>query len=281
MNAIEPNPHPLQSKSATLSPALLEVDRLGFDYGQRRGIANNAALAQVSFTLQRGSFHALLGPNGAGKSTLFALISRMLQIQQGDIRLKGASLKQAPAQVLQQIGMVFQQSTLDLDLSVEENLHYHASLHGIGRRDRQQRIDTELDRVELNDRRRSKVRQLNGGHRRRVEIARALLHQPTLLLLDEATVGLDSRARSDINRHIRKLCREQGVGVLWATHLIEEIEPSDPVTLLHRGRVLADANAAQICQQQGKDTLVQAFEALTDPGETTPFELSAPQGLNR
>lgn len=280
MNKIELNRGQSQDDAVAVSPVLLAVDQLGFNYGQRSGTANNAALAQVCFSLHRGCFHALLGPNGAGKSTLFSLISRMLQIQQGDIRIKGTSLKQAPAQVLQQIGMVFQQSTLDLDLSVEENLHYHASLHGIGRHARQPRIDTELARVELSDRRRAKVRQLNGGHRRRVEIARSLLHQPALLLLDEATVGLDSRARSDINRHIRKLCREQGVGVLWATHLIEEIQPDDPVTLLHQGRVLADASAETICRQQNKTTLVKAFEALTDSQTSVPFELSSPRGLN-
>tara|TARA_R110002167_G_scaffold6657_11_gene31281 strand:- start:2918 stop:3739 length:822 start_codon:yes stop_codon:yes gene_type:complete len=263
---------------------LLAVDQLRFSYSSRYG--SSEALKGISFQLQAGRFHALLGPNGAGKSTLFALISRLLQIQQGDILLNGTSIKRAPAKVLQQLGMVFQQSTLDLDLSVEDNLNYHACLHGIDRGRRRQRIETELARVELSDQRRTKVRQLNGGHRRRVEIARALLHQPQLLLLDEATVGLDSRARSEINRHIRKLCLEQGVGVLWATHLIEEIQPQDAVTLLHRGQVLANASAAQICSQSGQESLVAAFEALTNPdlsqqAEAQPGAAFSSQGLSR
>jgi len=246
----------------TRAMTLLEVEALRFNYGAFE------ALQGIGFQLHAGRFHALLGPNGAGKSTLFALISRLLRIQQGDIRLNGTSLRHAPAQVLQQIGMVFQQSTLDLDLSVEDNLNYHACLHGIDRHTRQQRISTELDRVELSAHRRSKVRQLNGGHRRRIEIARALLHQPRLLLLDEATVGLDSRARSEINQHVRRLCHDQGVGVLWATHLIEEIQPQDAVTLLHRGQILANCSAEQLCHQSGTASLVDAFSALTDPTAT-------------
>ncbi|RDE25283.1 ATP-binding cassette domain-containing protein [Motiliproteus coralliicola] len=256
-------------------PPLLRVDGLSFRYGPD---TPTDALGSVDFSLHAGRFHALLGPNGAGKSTLFGLISRLLRIQQGDIRLNGLSLKQAPARVLQGIGMVFQQSTLDLDLSVEDNLHYHASLHGLGGKHRIARIETELSRVELLNRRGDKVRKLNGGHRRRVEIARALLHQPQLLLLDEASVGLDSHTRTQINRHIRRLCRDQGVGVLWATHLIEEIQSGDPVTLLHRGRVIANADAEQICRETRCGTLLQAFETLTSE---SPLDqgLVRPQGL--
>lgn len=245
------------------APSLLAVEQLSFHYGTRQ------ALQQLSFSVDAGSFHALLGPNGAGKSTLFALISRLFALQQGSIRLDGVRLDQAPAHVLSRIGMVFQQSTLDLDLSVAENLNYHASLQGMGWRLRRQRIAEELARVGLADRATCRVRQLNGGHRRRVEIARALLHRPCLLLLDEATVGLDNHARADLNRHVRQLCREQGIGVLWATHLIEEIALDDPITLIHRGQLLANASGAEICHQSGCERLVDAFEILTRsaPGE--------------
>ncbi len=240
---------------------LLRVENLTFQYGAK------VALQNVSFNLQRGTFHALLGPNGAGKSTLFGLVSRLYRLQQGQILLNGDSLHKAPARVLAQIGMVFQQSTLDLDLSVAENLHYHASLHGMNKKVRSARIEQELARVEMSDRHGQKVRGLNGGHRRRVEIARALLHRPRLLLLDEATVGLDSRARNDINRHVRHLCQTDRIGVLWATHLIEEIAPDDPVTLLHEGRVIADALSHELCAARQTETLAQAFESLTRPVE--------------
>ncbi|MEH6474003.1 MAG: ATP-binding cassette domain-containing protein [Halopseudomonas sp.] len=259
--------------TATDAPVMLSAR------GLRKEFGGFVAVNNVDLDVRHAQVHALIGPNGAGKSTLFGLISRLLRIQQGDIRLDGSSLKHAPSRVLQQIGMVFQQSTLDLDLSVEDNLNYHACLHGIDRATRRQRIDVELERGELSDQRRCKVRQLNGGHRRRVEIARALLHQPRLLLLDEASVGLDSRSRSDINRHVRSLCRDQGVGVLWATHLIEEIQPHDPVTLLHQGQLLANASAEAICQHSGQDSLVKAFESLTAVGEHNRFELNPPQAL--
>lgn len=264
-------------KSEQNTQPLLSVEQIGFSYASQP--SQQAALKAISFKIQAGQFHALLGPNGAGKSTLFALISRLLKIQQGDVLLGGTSMRTAPAKALQQIGMVFQQSTLDLDLSVEDNLYYHACLHGLGGQQVRERINIELQRIEIDQQRKTKVRRLNGGHRRRVEIARALLHQPRLLLLDEATVGLDSRSRHQINRHIRKLCREQRVGVLWATHLIEEIEPQDPVTLLHLGQVLANTSAEQICLQSGQPTLVKAFESLTRSDDPLISQLSNPESL--
>ncbi len=243
---------------------LLDIQQLSFNYG------NKAALQQISFQLRPGQFHALLGPNGAGKSTLFNLISRLYQLQSGDILLQGESLKSSNAKILGKVGMVFQQSTLDLEVSVSENLFYHGSLQGLSRRDCRQRIVEELERVEMSEHLKTKVRHLNGGHRRRVEIARSLLHKPKLLLLDEATVGLDPEARKSINQHVRKLCREQKLGVLWATHLIEEIAPDDPVTLLYQGKVKANKSCRDICQESGVDTLTQALEVLT--GKTTNQE---------
>jgi len=207
----------------------LEVSQLSFAYGPRQ------ALDQVSLSLAPGRFAALLGPNGAGKSTLIALLTRLYDLQQGDIRVGGCSLRNAARAALRQLGVVFQQSTLDLDLSVEQNLHYHAALHGLSRRQGQARIDAELARQGLTERRRESVRALNGGHRRRVEIARALLHEPRLLLLDEASAGLDPASRLALNRHIRQLCQEQRLSVLWTTHLLDEVQADDQLLILHQG----------------------------------------------
>ncbi|BCT32601.1 MULTISPECIES: ABC transporter ATP-binding protein [Pseudomonas] len=247
----------------------LEVSQLSFAYGPRQ------ALDQVSLSLAPGRFAALLGPNGAGKSTLIALLTRLYDLQQGDIRVGGCSLRNAARAALRQLGVVFQQSTLDLDLSVEQNLHYHAALHGLSRRQGQARIDAELARQGLTERRRESVRALNGGHRRRVEIARALLHEPRLLLLDEASAGLDPASRLALNRHIRQLCQEQRLSVLWTTHLLDEVQADDQLLILHQGRLVASGLASAISQQQGGD-LGTAFARLTQNPQPRPAPIGEP-----
>ncbi|MCE4058021.1 ABC transporter ATP-binding protein [Pseudomonas sp. Au-Pse12] len=247
----------------------LEVSQLSFAYGPRQ------ALDQVSLSLAPGRFAALLGPNGAGKSTLIALLTRLYDLQQGDIRVGGCSLRNAARAALRQLGVVFQQSTLDLDLSVEQNLHYHAALHGLSRRQGQARIDAELARQDLTERRRESVRALNGGHRRRVEIARALLHEPRLLLLDEASAGLDPASRLALNRHIRQLCQEQRLSVLWTTHLLDEVQADDQLLILHQGRLVASGVASTISQAQGGD-LSAAFARLTQNPQPRPAPIGEP-----
>lgn len=235
----------------------INVQEISFRYGKKN------ALNDVSFSLESGQFCALLGPNGAGKSTLFALLTRLYALQQGNIQLDGLDLQQLPTQVMQQLGVVFQQSTLDLDLSVQQNLAYHASLHGLCGTKARLRIAEELARMSMSDRANEKVRALNGGHRRRVEIARALLHQPSVLLLDEPTTGLDPKARKALNQHVRQLCEDKGLTVLWATHLIDEIIPQDRVLLLHQGKLLSAGTGHDLCDLSGKQQLADAFEHLT------------------
>lgn len=237
----------------------LQVSDLSFAYGTRD------ALRQLDFSLPAGQFASLLGPNGAGKSTLIALLTRLYDVQCGEIRVGGHSLQTSPRPALRQLGVVFQQSTLDLDLSVEQNLRYHVALHGLSRREGSVRIDTELARQELTERRHERVRNLNGGHRRRVEIARALLHEPRLLLLDEPSVGLDPGSRLALGQHVRQLCREQGISVLWATHLLDEVQPSDTLLILHQGRLVASGPAEVISLEYG-GTLGSAFNRLTAVG---------------
>lgn len=235
----------------------IDASNLSFRYGDKQ------VLKEVSFALTSGRFHALLGPNGAGKSTLFGLLTRLLALQQGDILLARQSLKKQPAEAMRKIGVVFQQNALDLDLTVRQNLQYHAALHGLSRKEARTRGNRELARFDLLDRANDPVRQLNGGHRRRVEIARALLHEPSLLLLDEPTVGLDVGSRQALNEHVRRLCKEDSLTVLWATHLIEEVREDDRVLILHQGQLLADGSGHTICETAGARDLAETFHTLT------------------
>jgi ABC-2 type transport system ATP-binding protein len=248
-----------------LCESALTIDGVSHSYGARRALDN------VSFTVTAASFTALLGLNGAGKSTLFSLITRLFGVQAGHIGIFGYDIGREPGEALRRLGVVFQPRTLDLDLSVTQNLQYHAALHGIDRREARLRAGELLGRIGLADRSASKVRDLSGGQMRRLEIARALLHRPRLLLLDEATVGLDVKARADILGHVRRLVVEQGIGVLWATHLFDEIISSDTLVVLHQGRILADGGVARIVAETGTSDLHSAFAQLTGATQTGRF----------
>jgi ABC-2 type transport system ATP-binding protein len=177
--------------------------------------------------------------------------------------LCGFDIKKESRKALAQLGVVFQQTTLDLDLTVMQNLRYHTALHGIARTLANQRIQEELERLNMFERRKEKVRQLNGGHKRRVEIARALLHQPKLLLLDEPTVGLDVPSRQGIVEHVHSLASDKGLAVLWATHLIDEIYPQDHLIVIHQGQVKAKGPVDKVLQETGAENINAAFSLLT------------------
>ncbi len=220
-------------------------------------------LDRVSLTVERGCFTALLGPNGAGKTTLFSLITRLLGSRHGRISICGVDVGTAGARALAPLGIVFQQPTLDLDLTVRQNLSYFARLRGLPRAYARRRIDGELSRLGMANRSRETVRTLNGGHRRRVEIARALLHEPKLLLLDEPTVGLDHASRTALVEHVHDLAAERGIGILWATHLIDEIRATDDLVLLHKGKVREKGPAQEVMARSGTVSLERAFTQLT------------------
>jgi ABC-2 type transport system ATP-binding protein len=238
------------------SPALAVTD-LSHSFGDR------LALDKVGFSVRPGDFTVLLGLNGAGKSTLFALATHLYHNRSGAIEVFGYDIRRQPSQALRRMGVVFQQPTLDLDLSVEQNLSYHCALHGMAGGLAKKRIAEELDRLQLSDRRRDKVRQLSGGLRRRVELARALLHEPHLLLLDEPTVGLDIASRGFLLDHVRALCAERKLAVLWATHLIDEADAQSRVVVLHKGKVRAEGPAPEVIAAAKADSLGAAFRALT------------------
>jgi ABC-2 type transport system ATP-binding protein len=235
---------------------------------QVRGVSHSfgpvPALDDVSLAVPRGGFVVLLGPNGAGKSTLFALITRLYDNVTGEIRILGHDVRRQPAAALKQLGVVFQSRSLDADLTVLQNLTYHAALHGIGRAAGRRKALEVLGRVGLADRAAAKVRTLSGGQGRRVEIARALLHDPACLLLDEATVGLDVASRESAVAIVRGLVKERGVGVLWATHLVDEVASDDRVVLLHKGRVRFAGRVPDLLDLAKADTLRGAFMRATE-----------------
>jgi len=240
------------------APALV-LDKVVKTYGSIR------AIDEVSFKASAGEFVALLGPNGAGKTTLFQLLSGLFVPDSGRIEIMGSDMLRDPVPALAKLGIVFQQPTLDLELSVMGNLMFHAGLHGIARAVARPRIESELARLGLVERAYDKASQLSGGNRRRVELARALLHEPRVLLMDEPTVGLDPASRGDLLKLILSMRTERSVAVLWATHLCDEVGDADRVIVLHRGKVLADTTPAQLVASSGKATIEQAFLAMTGP----------------
>ncbi len=251
-------------------PSALEVAGLSHSFGP------NKALEDVSFSIDPARFCVLLGLNGAGKTTLFSLITRLYSNTSGAIRVYGHDVRRAPGEALRRLGVVFQQRTLDLDLTVMQNLLYHAALHGFPPREARSCAEAQLERVKLTERARDKVRSLSGGQMRRVEIARALLHDPQLLLLDEPTVGLDIDSRRDIVERTTALCEEEKLAVLWATHLIDEVTPAKQVVVLHHGRVAADGSHDALLATTGSKDIGGAFAALTGAGADSGQNTAAP-----
>src|SRR5580658_9369664 len=226
-------------------PPALALDEVVKTYGAVRAVDG------VSLTASAGEFIALLGPNGAGKTTLFQLLSGLFVPDSGRIAIMGHDMRRDPVPALAKLGIVFQQPTLDLELTVTGNLLFHAGLHGIPRAVAKARIENELARLGLAERAHDKTIQLSGGNRRRVELARALLHEPRVLLMDEATVGLDPASRGDLLKLILTMRAERSVAVLWATHLCDEVADADRVIVLHRGKVLADMAPAAFVKNAG------------------------------
>lgn len=246
----------VMAAAMTATPMALEVAAVSHSFGKV------SALSNVSLSVPRGEFAALLGVNGAGKTTLFSLITRLYDNTSGAILVAGHDLRRSPGKALARLGVVFQTRALDSDLTVAQNLAYHGALQGIARATARARIAEVLALVDLADKAGIRVAALSGGQQRRAEIARALMNRPELLLLDEATTGLDVKSRAEVLALVRGLVAGGHVSVLWATHILDEIAPGDLVFILHRGKVVARGSAAEIAGSVG---LTQAFLTLTGP----------------
>ena len=234
----------------------LDIKKVSHNFG------SFCALDDVSIKIEPGDFTVLLGLNGAGKTTLYSLITRLYNNVTGSIKIFGHDVRDSPSEALKNIGVVFQQPTLDLDLSINENLHYHSALHGISKKNATDRINSEMKRIKMSEKVNSKVRSLSGGQRRRVEIARSLLHQPKLLLLDEPTVGLDIGSRQMILKHVKDLCKKEQLAVLWATHLIDEIDKGEKVVIIDKGKVLEAGGVEMISRKTKTKNIRDAFNKL-------------------
>jgi ABC-2 type transport system ATP-binding protein len=229
-----------------------------------KSFGNRKALDKVSLHVAAGEFVTLLGPNGAGKTTLFQILSGLFVADQGNAIICGADIGITPVAALSQLGIVFQQPALDLDLSVTANLQFQADLHGIARMEARQRIASCLSRFGLSERAQDAARVLSGGNRRKVELARALMTRPRLLLMDEATVGIDPASRTQIIADVKALCKQQDMAVLWATHLVDEAEGADRIIVMSKGRVRFDGLSAQLVAAQECASLTDAFLRLTE-----------------
>jgi ABC-2 type transport system ATP-binding protein len=228
----------------------IELDRLSHNYGDR------LALDNLSFAVQPAEIFGLLGPNGSGKTTLFRILSTLMTPTGGAARIEGFDVAREPNRARQQTGIVFQARSLDLKLTVAENLKHQGHLYGLRGEMLRRRSQEVLNRVGLSDRAQEYVETLSGGMQRRVELAKGLIHSPAVLLLDEPSTGLDPGARRDMWQYLRTLRDQEGVSILVTTHLMEEAEHCDRLAILNQGNLVALGSPAQLKSAIGGDVLL-------------------------
>jgi ABC-2 type transport system ATP-binding protein len=261
-------PAPTPSTTTPAADAAVVARELGFAYKGRR------ALDGVDFEVPVGSVYGFLGPNGAGKSTLFRLLATLLPVAEGRVHLLGHDLASEPAAVRRLLGITFQTPSLDLRLTVAENLRHHGHLYGLSGKTLSAAIGEQLERFGLADRRGERAEKLSGGLRRRVELAKTLLSRPRLLLLDEPSTGLDPRARRELQATLGELAAE-GTTVLLTTHFIEEAERCDRLLVLDHGRTVAEGTPAELVAEiggevvtlEGRDAAALAADVATELGD--------------
>ncbi len=235
---------------------MLEINNIKKYYG------GFLALNNISLKLKTSELVVLLGPNGAGKSTLFSIITGLARADSGDCLINGNNIVSQNISALKSLGVVFQQSTIDLELTVLENLLFHARLHGLRVPSLKKIIENELQKNGLQKKINNKVRSLSGGERRKVELIRSLLHNPKMLLMDEPTVGLDPSSRAELLKKILYLKDSKSLSILWTTHLVDEAEKADKIIILNKGKVRAIGSVKKILSLANENNLAQAFLKL-------------------
>lgn len=228
---------------------VVQIDHLSFSYGDRR------ALDDLSLRVEAEEIFGFLGPNGSGKTTLFRILSTLITAPPGRVRLLGLDASENRDEIRRNIGVVFQSPSLDKQLTARENLLHQGHLYGLRGRDLEDRIEQALSAVGLLDRAGERVDRFSGGMRRRVEVAKCLLHRPRLLLLDEPSTGLDPAARIDLWRHLRRINSEDRVTILLTTHLMEEAERCTRLAIMEKGRLLACDSPAALKSRIGGDVI--------------------------
>jgi len=246
------------TREACAMAAMIEVHDLVKEFGTFK------AVDRISFSVGEGTIRAFLGPNGAGKTTTIKILTTVLAPTSGRIKVAGYDPVRERTAVRRAFGIVFQDPSLDEELTAYENMQLHGVLYGVPRKELRERMEALISFVGLWERRNDYVKQFSGGMKRRLEIARAFLHQPRLLFLDEPTLGLDPQTRSHIWQFVRGLSREHQVTVFFTTHAMEEAERvADDITVIDRGRIVAEGTAASLKDQTGTGTLEDAFIAVT------------------
>jgi ABC-2 type transport system ATP-binding protein len=230
--------------------SLISTDHLSHSYGSR------AALQDLSFQVPEGFIYGVLGPNGGGKSTLFRILATMMRPTSGTASVAGLDLVRQPHEVRRKLGVVFQTQSLDRKLTVEENLRAQGHLYGLSGSSLRSRIEDSMKRLKLTDRRGDVVGSLSGGLKRRVEIAKALLHDPKVLLMDEPSTGLDPGARRELMQYVEELRASKGTTVLMTTHILDEADHCDRLLLLHQGRMVAEGTPEELKSRVGGDVVV-------------------------
>jgi ABC-2 type transport system ATP-binding protein len=237
---------------------MIRVENLVKVFGDFKAVDN------ISFEVHPGEIFAFLGPNGAGKTTTIKMLTTLLRPTSGSLTIDGLDPTHKQAEVRQRFGIVFQDPSLDADLTAYENMDIHGVLYHVPRKQRGERIERLLNLFELGDRRNTLVKQFSGGMKRRLEIARGFLHTPKILFLDEPTLGLDPQSRNQLWTHVKHLNQTEGVTVFLTTHYMDEADRvAQRIGVIDHGRIVAQGTPAELKQQTNSESLEQAFLALT------------------